>query len=95
MTKSLLRSFFTSTTPALSAFHTTHCSIVLFAVVYSAFCSAGSVTYTLICCKRLLSSVGGRGRLATLAYESLFGVFERVGVAIAVEEVFPSFCTAL
>jgi hypothetical protein len=79
----------------LSAFCTTCCSIVLFAVVYIVFCSAGSVTCTLTCHKRLLSSVGSGGRLATLAQESLFSVFERVEVAIAVEEVLHSFQTAL
>jgi hypothetical protein len=42
-----------------------------------------------------LSLVSGRGRLATLVYEGLFSVFERVEVTIAVEEVLPSFCTAL
>jgi hypothetical protein len=68
---------------------------MLFGVVHIAFRSAGSVTRTLTCRKRLSSSVGGGGRLATLAQEGLFSVFEGVGVAIAVEEALPSFRTAL
>ena len=95
MTKSLLGSFFTPTTPALSAFYTTRCSIVLFAVAHSAFRSVWFVTRTFTCRKRLSSLVGGGGRLATLAHEGLLGVFEGVGVVIAVEEALPSFRTAL
>ena len=75
----------------LFAFCTTCCSITLFAVVYIAFCSAGFITYTLTCRKRLLSLVSSKGRLATLAQEGLFGVFKGVRVIIAVEETLLSF----
>jgi hypothetical protein len=95
MTKSPLGSFFTPTTPALSAFYTTRYSIVLFIVVYIAFRSIGSITHTLTYCKRLSSSVGSGGRLATLAHEGLFEVFEGVAVVIAIEEALPSFRIAL
>jgi hypothetical protein len=95
MTKSPLGSFFTLTTPTLSAFHTTRYSIALFAIVYIAFRSIGSITYTFTYCKRLLSLVGSRGRLAILAHKGLFEVVEAVGVVIAIEDAFPSFRTAL
>jgi hypothetical protein len=68
---------------------------MLFAVVYIAFRFVRSVTCTLVCCKRLSSLVGGRGKLATLAQEGLFSVFKGVGVAIVVEEALLSFQTAL
>jgi hypothetical protein len=74
---------------------TTHYSIALFAIVHIAFRSIGSITCTFTCRKRLSSSVGGGGRLATLAHEGLFEVVEAVGVVIAIEDAFPSFRTAL
>jgi hypothetical protein len=63
-------------------------SIVLFAL-------CGFITYTFTCRKRLSSSVGSRGRLATLARNGIFSVFEGAVVVIAVEEALPSFQTAL
>jgi len=95
MTKSLLGSFFTPTTPTLSAFRTTRCSITLFTVVYSAFRSIWFVTRTFTYRRRLSSSVSSGGRLATLAHEGLLNVFEGIGVVIAIEEALPSFRTAL
>ena len=79
----------------MSAFRTTRYSIALFAIVHIAFRSIGSITRTFTYRKVLSSLVGGGGRLATLAYEGLFGVFEGMGVAIAIEEALPSFRTTL
>jgi hypothetical protein len=95
MTKSPLGSFFRPTTPALSVFFTTCCSIVAFALVQTCLRSAGSATRTLTCRSVASSSVGRGGPLAIAAYVGLFEVVEVVGGVVAVEEALPSFRTAL
>ena len=81
------------TTPALSVFFTTCCSIAAFAVVQIFLRSTGSVTRTFICRSVASSSVGGGGRLASLcAHVGLFEVAEVVGGGVvAAEETLPSF----
>jgi hypothetical protein len=54
------------TTPALSIFFATRCSIAVFAVAQTSLRSIGSVTSTFICRIVASSSVGGGGRLASL-----------------------------
>jgi hypothetical protein len=96
MTKSLPGSFFIPTTPALSVFFTTRCSIAAFAVVQIFLRSVGFANRTLTCRSVALSLVGGGGWLAILAaHVGLFEVVEVVGGVVAAEEALPSLRTAL
>lgn len=95
MIKSPLGSFFMPTTPALSVFFTTRCSIAAFAVVQISLRSIGSATRTLTCRRVASSSVGGRWLAILTAHVGLFEVVEFVGGVVAVEEALPSLRTAL
>ena len=79
------------TTPALSVFFTTCCSIAAFAVVQTCLRSAGSATRTLTCHSVASSSVGGGRWRAIAAHVGLFEVVEVVVGVVAVEETLPSF----